>query len=220
MGRKENANFNCWLSILGGLVEDRFSDLFNFAMCGGLYDRFTFGLCPGDFHFDYRPFEGLAESVCTVSVAIHPYVWEAKTSWGRSRPGSNPRIFENAIRAATICASFDGKNTLKVEDLRPHFQLADYQHRIRQILKPNPGENFEARVAHKLLDYLSRHEGKFVSRREMYKHTRAYDLGPSIADRALGVLEANGEVEVTRTRPVLVRLISHLEDIPDQELES
>jgi hypothetical protein len=221
MGKKENTDFNCWLSILGSLVEDRFSDLFNFATCGGLYDRFMFGLSPGNFQYEYRPFEGPVESFRTVPVAIHPHVWEAKSSWERMHPGSNPRILEISIRAATICASFDGKTVLKVDDLGPHFQLAKYQHRIREILKPNPGENFEARLAHKFLDYLARHGGKFVSRREMYRHTRAYDLGPSIADRALSVLQANGDVEITKVgKQVIVRLISDFEDIPIQEPQS
>ena len=207
MGRKESAEFNCHLSILGGLVDERFADLFNAATTGGLYDRFLFGLCPGDFRFEYRPFEGPAEILRAVAVKIHPHVWEAKDAVQRTDPAANSRVFENSIRAATICAAFDGKSLLTVADLKPHFELARYQTRIRSILKPNPGENFEAQLAHKFLDYLSRLKGGYTTRRDLYRATHAYDKGPSTADRALAVLIANGDVEETKSgRKTLLRI--------------
>ena len=82
---------------------------------------------------------------------------------------------------------------------------------VRKVLKPNPGENFEAQIAHKILAYLSRRapDGRWVSRREMLRAIRAYDKGPAIADRALVFLEHSGEIiQVTRgtQKQGLVRL--------------
>ena len=105
--------------------------------------------------------------------------------------------------------------------LRPARELARYETAIRKVLKPNPGENFEARLAHKFLNYLARHGGKYVSRRDMFRDTRAYDLGPSIAEKALSVLEANGDVVTTKVgRQMLVRLVTDLEELPVQEPQS
>jgi hypothetical protein len=211
MGRKETANFDCELSILGGLRDESFEDLFNAATVGGLYDRFLFGLCPGNFRCEYRPFEGPPEITRPKPVRIDPSVWQLKHSWEREYD-FNPRISEIAIRSATICAAFDGKPVLLPEHTDPHLELIRYQTRIREILKPNPGENFEARLAHKFLSYLARKNGAFVSRRELLRNTHAYDLGPSIADRALAVLVANGDVEtVTTGRIKLLRLASEKE---------
>lgn len=213
MGKKEIAEFDCVLSILGGLVDDRFADLFNAATTGGLYDRFTFGLCPGNFRFEYRPFDGTIEATCPSAIKIHPYVWDAKTAWEKNRPNSNPRIVENSIRAASICAAFDRESQLTVDMLKPHFALAQYQHRIREILKPNSGENFEGQLAQKFLDYLSRLNGGYASRRDMLRDTHAYDKGPSTADRALSVLIANGDVEETKVgRKTLLRIAPENED--------
>jgi hypothetical protein len=221
MGKKETSQFNCHLSILGGLVEERFADLFNASTTAGLYDRFMFGLCPGNFRFDYRPFEGPSEITRQVAVRIHPQVWEAKSAWESNDPQSNSRVFEIAVRTATICSSFDGKTLLNVDDLKPHFELAKYQHRIRAILKPNPGENFEGQLAHKFLNYLTRLKGGYASCRDMYRQTHAYDKGPSTADRALDILIANGDVEETKVgkkRLVRIALESESGDIPGEEI--
>ncbi|MGC2283673.1 MAG: hypothetical protein WA542_00350 [Candidatus Acidiferrum sp.] len=192
MGKKQTVQFDCCLSILGGLVEERFADLFNASATAGLYDRFLFGLCPGNFHFEYRPYEGLAEITNMVPVTIHPFVWDAKLAWEKNDPKSSSRLFEISIRAATNCASLNGNKVLKVEHLKPHFELSKYQNRIRAILKPNPGENFEGQLAHKFLTYLERNP--MVTRRQLFRDTRAYDKGPSIAERALAVLISNGDI--------------------------
>jgi hypothetical protein len=208
MGKKETASFDCNLSILGGLVEERFSDLFSANTTGGLYDRFMFGLFPGNFRFEYRPFEGPVEITRTVPVRIGMDVWDAKHAWETNDPTSNQRIFENAVRCAVICASFDGKTTLTADDLGPHYELAQYQHRIREFLKPNPGENFEGQLAHKFKQYLERYHGRFVDRRSMFRDTHAYDKGLSTADRALDMMIANGDVAKTmegKRKPIISR---------------
>jgi hypothetical protein len=199
---------HCALSIVGGLVTERFEDLFGAATTGGLYDRFVFGLCPGNFNFDYYPYAGTTEDISPVEASIDPEVFRVKSQWQAEDCELNPRIVEHAIRVAAVCAAFDGRKTLSAGDLGPAREFTRYQSNIRKMLKPNPGENFEARLAHKFLDYLERQGGKFVSRRKMFRDTRAYDLGPSVADRALSVLNANGDVALTKVgREELVRLV-------------
>ena len=213
MARRESATFDCVLSIVGGMVEDRFQDLFNAGTTAGLYDRFLFGHCPGNYSFEFFPFEGSREATFPVSPSIDASVWRTRSKWTAEDRELNPRVAEIAIRAATVCAAFDGRKTLYATNLDPARELLRYQTDIRRILRPNPGENFEARLAHKFLDYLDRHNGRYVSRRKMLRDTRAYDLGPSTADRALSILIANGEIETSKIgRQDVVRRILESED--------
>lgn len=210
------ANFNCELSIVGGLVEERFQDLFGATTTGGLYDRFIFGLCPGNSVYDYFPFDGVRATSSLdllVPVAIDSGVWKMKSQWLTDNPALNMRIVEHAIRAAAICASFDGRHTLRPSNLGPALEFIKYQTKIRKLLQPNPGKNFEAIVAHKMLDYLARLDGRFVSRRQMLRAIHAYDYGLSIADRALTMLDANGDVAIHKIgKQILVRLVSEQEE--------
>lgn len=210
------ANFNCELSIVGGLVEERFQDLFGAATTGGFYDRFIFGLCPGNFVFDYFPFDGARATQILdhlVPVTIDSDVWKMKSQWRADNPGLNMRIVEHAIRAATICASFDGRRILRASNLGPAREFIKYQTKLRKLLQPNPGKNFEAIVAHKILAYLGRFHGQFVRRREMFRAIHAYEYGPSTADRALTMLDANGDVETQKVgKQFFVRLLSDQEE--------
>jgi hypothetical protein len=224
MGRGQAATFHASLSILGGLIDgDKFEEAFGVASMAGLYDRFLFGACPGGFVFEYVPFDGVSESTEPSSVSIHPDVWAQKAEWRAEDPELEPRVAELALRVAVVCASFDGRKQLTARDLGPAREMARYQTRIRRMLKPNPGENFEGKIAYKILDYLSRYGGKFVSKREMLRATHAYRYGPSVAERALSVLHANGDVDIQKIgREVLVRLVPERRDetIVETEQES
>jgi len=205
MARGAAATFHASLSILGGLVDEKFQDLFSTATIGGLHDRFIFGQCPTGFSYEYEPFQSVREPMNPVEVSIDPEVWARKADWRSGDPELEPRICELAIRVAAICASYDGRAVLTAEALGPARAFADYQKRIRRLLKPNAGECLEGKVALKILDYLDRQGGRFVSRRTMLRDINANRFGPSVADRALDVLHANGEIEITKGRPVLVR---------------
>jgi hypothetical protein len=213
------ANFNCELSIVGGLVEERFQDLFGAATTGGLYDRFIFGLCPGNFVFDYFPFDDVRATQSLdhpVPVTIDSEVWKMKSQWRADNPGLNMRIVEHAIRAATVCASFDGRRILRASNLGTAWEFIKYQTKIRKLLQPNPGKNFEAIVAHKILDYLGRFHGRFVKRREMFRAIHAYEYGPSTAERALTMLDANGDVVIQKVgKQTFIRLVSDQEENPE-----
>ena len=208
MGRKECAVFDASLSILGGLVENRFEDLFSQATTSGLYDRFMFGCSPAGYQFEYFPFETELDAPQLDAVAIHPDVWIEKQAWRLENSELEPRVCEIAIRAAAICASFDGRSTLRAADLAPARALAEYQARIRRFLKPNEGESNEGKIALKILAYLERLGGRFVARRKLIHDIGGYRYGPSLCDRALDILHANEDIEITtKQRPVLVRLI-------------
>lgn len=216
MGKKEVAEFNCSLSILGGLVDKRFDDLFSQATTAGLYDRFLFGCCPDAFKFDYFPFEAEARAFDLASVFVHQDVWTEKSVWCMEDRELEPRVVEIAIRAAITCASFDGKTLLTAKDLAPAYEFAQYQKRIRRLLKPNEGENIEGKVTLKLVAKLKQYGGKYITRRKLLNDIGAHRYGLSVADRALAIMHANGEIEITKKeRPVKIRLL--LEDEGEQE---
>jgi hypothetical protein len=208
MGKKEVAEFDASLSILGGIVDARFEDLFSHSTTGGLYDRFLFGACPGDFKFAYFPFEAESRKFKLSEVGVHPDVWIEKEMWLAENHELEPRVCEIAIRAAIVAASFSGKTLLTAKDLGPARWLAEYETRIRRYLRPNEGENPEAKIALKFLAYLKQLGGKYVTKRKLFHDCGAERCGPTIADRALSALHANDDVEVTtKQRPVLVRLL-------------
>lgn len=208
MGKKEVAEFNASLSIIGGLVDSRFEDLFSSSTAAGLYDRFLFGACPGGFRFSYHPFETEACKFDLVTVGVHPEVWLEKDVWLAEDPDVNPRVVEIALRTATICASFDGRTLLTAKDLRPARAMVEYQKKIRDYLRPNEGENPEAKFAIKLMKHITQLNGRYVTKRTLFHNCGAERCGLTIAERALATLHVNGDIEVTSKKnpPVLVRL--------------
>jgi hypothetical protein len=204
IARQKLIPFSCKLTVIGGLVEDRFGELFGAIAGGGLYDRFIFGQCPTGFKFSYRPYDDSlsAEECQPTATHICPDVWEEKDSWIKLK-GIDDRVAEHAIRVATICAGFDGRDVLRAADLEPALVFAQYQMRTRILLRPNEGETYEGKLATAFLNYLERYgrpdkEGqpyKWISRRKMYQNTNAYQIGVNIGDNALKGLQAAGEIE-------------------------
>jgi hypothetical protein len=208
MKEKARAEFNASLSILGGIVDDRFEELFSRSTTAGLYDRFLFGACPGAFEFDYYPFAEAKREFAPESVFVSPEVWTEKSIWQRSDKEMNQRVIEIALRVAVVCAAFSGKTLLTVKDLTPARALVEYSQRIRRVLKPNEGENLEAKIALKILSYLDRYEGRFVAKRKLLHDTGAYRYSPSTAKRALDVMAGNGDIEMTAKRPFMIRKLN------------
>lgn len=207
-GKREDLSFNASLSILGGIVTRRFDELFSHATTGGMYGRFIFGLCPSSFRFDYYEIDDLMQSYDAKQVGVHPDVWTEKALWLHEDRELSPRVVELGLRAAQICASFDGRTLLRVEDLKPARAFIDYQMRVRRFLQPNEGENAEAKVALKVLAYLDALGGKYVEKRKMLMDIGAYRFGPSVAQRALKTLFMNDEIYIDeKNRPVTVRRI-------------
>jgi len=208
MKEKARAEFNASLSILGGIVEERFEELFSRSTTSGLYDRFLFGACPGGFQFDYYPFAEVRQGFTAESVFVAPEVWTEKSIWQHKDRELNQRIIEIVLRVAVVCAAFNGKTLLTVKDLEPARALAEYSQRIRKVLKPNEGENLEAKIALKILSYLDRYEGRFVAKRKLLHDTGAYRYSPSTAKRALEVMAGNGDIEMTTKRPFMIRKLN------------
>ncbi len=218
MARGQETTFNCRLSLIGGVVDDNFGDLFGSKTKGGLHDRFIFGQCPSGFNYRYRPFEGGPAlqlgsddpnviSARPVAVNIHPDVLEARDKWLVDEPNLQAgRVTEHAIRAALVCAAFDGRGVLRASDLGPALEFARYQARIRKMLKPNPGETMEAIMATKVIDWLDTYapasndgdNGQWVNRRVLYKAIHAERFGHAVSNRAIQVLEANGDIETSK----------------------
>lgn len=214
MSKKEQSQFNAMLSIVGGLVTDRFEDLFGHTTTAGLYDRFLFGLFPDHFKFSYFPFEVAAKTFELSSVGVAPDVWIEKEIWIAENPDLESRVIEIAIRVATVCASFSGKTLLSAKDLGPAKALAEYEQKIRNYLKPNEGENPEAKIGSKMMMYLKRLGGREVTKRKLFHDCGAERCGLSIANRALKAMVFNEDVYMTpvRERPCMVRLIIEDED--------
>lgn len=208
MKERKRTEFNASLSMLGGIVDDRFEELFSHSTTAGLYDRFLLGACPSGFEFDYYPFTETKQEFAMETVFIAPEVWTEKSIWQRQKKEINQRVIEIALRVASICASFSGKTLLTVKDLAPARALAEYGQRIRKLLKPNEGENLEAKIALKIQSYLELYNGDFVSRRRLLHDTGAYRFGPSTALRALKVMAANGDIEMTEKRPFMIRKLN------------
>jgi hypothetical protein len=191
-------HFNRRLSLIGGIVDEKFEDSFGGATTGGLYDRFLFGQCPtGVDEFLYRPLEGLvAFDGQEDERPVNSDVWESRDELA-TKEKINPRLLEIALRTAAICAAFDGRKELCARDLGPAWELARYQTRVRLLLKPNPGKNFEAQVAAKILNYLNRHAagGAWMAARQVLHATNANDYGPSVVNRALDALAFSGSIE-------------------------
>jgi hypothetical protein len=194
--KKARFVFDCRLSLTGGLVEDQFGDSFGMATIGGLYDRFVFGLCPQPFEYLYRPFEGSPEPTEPIGALVNPEIWEARDQM--ITEGVPGRVAEQAIKFAYICACFDGRPSLRVQELGPALAFAKYQTRVRLLLQPNPGENPDARCAFSVRKWLAANapNGDWVSRRVLHRGIHADRFGPGAFNRCLQNLQFNDELEL------------------------
>jgi hypothetical protein len=231
---RKKVEANVRLSITGGIVEKNFEDSFGVATTAGLYDRFLFGLFPsGNFEYSYRPMEGepifklgsvpagtlfdpLTMQLAPLMTAprVDPSVWDARDEM-RKNERIEGRILEMCIRTALICAAWDEQPVLRASDLGPAWELARYQQRVRAILRPNSGKNFEGIAGFKILDYLKEHSDgdKWLQLRDVYRATHIMDFGPSVAERAVNGLFFAREIDRMSIRPpkggrekVLIRL--------------
>jgi hypothetical protein len=209
MAQRKKVKFNCCLSLFGGVVEDRFGDLFGASTTGGLYDRFMFGLGPKPQKFLYRPFEGGAETVNPRAIDVADDVWEAAGAWTREYSEITPRIVEISLRVAAICAAYDGR-TLRAKDLGPTFAFAQYQARVRTVLEPNHGQNPDAKVMNLILKWLRTNavDGKWVSRRLLAKGIHSERCGLALFDKAISGLVFNQVLETaTAGKQKTIRLL-------------
>jgi hypothetical protein len=212
IGGGKDVSINCAISWIGGIVSEEFEDLFGSSTIGGLYDRFMFGVCPTEFRLAYQKFQGPAETVNPVAVDIDPSVYEATAAWRKDHPEFS-REQEIATRFAKIIASFDGRRTLYGKDMEgAPLQFAIEQNRIRSFLKPNAGENPDAKVANAVLSLLERKAkpGEWLTLKQVKDGVNVFrmKLGPNVLERALNSLARQEDIERTngKGRSKLVRL--------------
>ena len=225
LARGRRVDFNCRLTVTGGIVHEDFEKLFGAGTIGGFYDRFIFGQCPTGFDdYSWKPFEGepvyipatgddlLVGTRQPVLVSVDCSVWIERDRWAKDL-GLRKRVCEHAIRAAIICASFDGREVLRADDLGPALAFAQYQASLRERLQPNPGENTDAVLAYKIIEFLrtlphaGTEVGQYIGRKELYHAINAYRFGPGAFERCLSALEDCDEIEIAKQgRKTLIRL--------------
>jgi hypothetical protein len=175
-------------SWIGGIVDTSYDECFSRVTSLGLHDRFLHGLAPTNFTFQFRPFDGdiLDEDFLAKPVQIDGSVYECLKAWRKQNPTAQ-REAELALRVAYICASFDGQDILRAEDLGPHWILATEQMRLRKKLKPNLGELPDAQCSIKVLNYLHDHgpSGEWVNVRDLMKDIHYERFGPGVFERTL-----------------------------------
>jgi hypothetical protein len=198
MAKGKKATVDCRLSVIGGLVEENFGNAFGFQSTLGLLDRFIFGMCPSDQKYLWEPFQGTPAIIIPRAISIDPDVWETRNAWLKENPDWNPRVVENALRVAAICASFNQRPTLRAQHLEPARAFAEYQHRVRMLLKPNVGENTDARCAATIINWLDAHTETWVGQRVLYRAIHADRYGPFAFERAISALAMCGEIEATK----------------------
>jgi hypothetical protein len=200
-GGKE-ITLNCALSWMGGIVTENFESCFGAATTGGLYDRFMFGMCPTGFSFIHRPFEGSAETINPVPVVVDGSVYEVTRTWKKEHPELTREV-EIAVRFAKVIKSFEGPSgggILYGKDMEgAPLVFALEQSRIRKILKPNAGNNPDAKFANAIMSFLSRktNRGEWVDMRAVKQNLNVFreNLGPNVMDRAINGLLRAGDIE-------------------------
>lgn len=196
--------FSCRLSTLGGVVKDdkkgvdMFAFLFGSGTLGGWYERCLFGQYPDGAGWPETPFDGNVAKLPTLEVVrIDPSVYTAMHVW-RKEENFPSHLIQSALRAAIICATFDGRSLLHADDLAPAYAFATYQQRIRLILRPNAGETTEGKVTNLILNYLKRHApaGQWLSRSAILNNTGIYNYGPTVADKVIPSLVFNRTIDL------------------------
>jgi hypothetical protein len=201
--RHKKITFNARLSILGGIVTEKFEDSFAAETVAGLFDRFLFGVAPSNYQCNYRPPKGGAEHRADPSKPllslpiINRDVWERKDNWLSS--GNAARTYEIALRVATICATFDGRPQLKANDLEPALELARYLEDVRRVLKPDLSKNQNAKIYNKIMNYLQRYgeDGGWISLYELKHRTHIVEtFGPEMVVRVLNTMESTEVIDL------------------------
>jgi len=183
LGGGFEVDLHCALTFIGGIVEDDFSTCFGARSMGGLHDRFVFGLCPPNYEFMYRPFDGKPEVTSPCQVTIAKDVWEMIE--GLRKELKAGREAEHAVRAAHICASFDGRSILTAKDCEVSIRaFIEDQLRVRGVLQPNEGLTNDASCANEILRWLRSNapNGELVPERRLQHGIRRQlsRLGPGV----------------------------------------
>jgi hypothetical protein len=196
--------FNARLSIIGGLPTNQFQSAYTAETVGGFYQRSLFGLMPTEHQYLYTPYDGeVVTELKLLPARTDSSVWEARDAYAARTPNPNGRIIESCLRVAAICAAFDGREVLRGEDLAPTWAFCDYQHKVREVLKPAEGITYDAVAAGKVMTCLKKHtaDGKWLKQRDILAFTNAYELGPRVYEQAIDSLVRLGLAECKKQKP-------------------
>ena len=216
------------LSLTGGIVAERFEQSFGSESTGGLYNRFLLGVCPLEYRgqkpykYMWRPLAGepivktpqlpfdgpnapssgsLPPQFSLPTPRVHTDVYDARDAIVKAE-GIEERLTSLVLRCAIISCAWDEIPELRASYLEPFWELARYQMQVRQLFKPNEGENFDAIVGNKITSYLKRRVGQWVKWREVYLHTNilvAY--GMPLCQRTLIALSQSGVLDIIKSKP-------------------
>jgi hypothetical protein len=205
VNKRKKISYNARLSILGGIVEDEFGEVFGAGSTGGLHSRFLFGLCPSGYKHLY---EDLSEEVAykieldgpnfPVPVTLDSSVKKENHRWIKDL-GIDSRVAELCIRAATVCAGYKRgvtSVTLTGDMLKPALALAKYQMEVRKILQPNEAKTLDGQCANKLLRHLDRHPGQWMLRGQVRHSIHGGDYGPKVFEGCLRGLLQGKQIEM------------------------
>ena len=133
-------------------------------------------------------------------MTIDPSVFEVTKSWRKDHPELTREI-ELAVRFAKVIASFDRRPVLYGKDLEgAPLIFAMEQSRIRKTLKPNAGDNPDAKFANAIMSLLRRKakSGEWVDMRTLKQHLNVIreNLGPNVMERAINGLLRAGDIEI------------------------
>jgi len=219
LAHSRTVEFNCRLSILGGIVEELFDKAFGAQTVGGLHSRFIFGYSTDTkpFHYDESLLHFDAEKLSPCHVTIHKDVYAATGEWIKSGELTDSRVIRLALKVAVICASFDGRNVLRAKDLAPTLAFAKYQERVRIRFSPNAGESPEAQCEVAIVRYLTQHDG-WQQHSRIYRGIHAYRHGEEVFGRAIKALLYSSRIQAGRDGNSRLYKLSF--DIPESHLQA
>jgi hypothetical protein len=189
------------MSLIGGIVEADADIVFGANSLGGVFDRFLLGRAPDGFKWSYRPCpierKKYFEEWNMKPVRMDGSVFEVTKSWAKENPRLG-RVSEICTRIAVIFASVDGRPVITGKDMEVLKPLATYELGLRQMFRPNAGENPDAIYANKALDWIGQNAANWVSlhplKKALYRLEEKY--GPNVANRALMGLARTGRIDL------------------------
>jgi hypothetical protein len=204
--KKERVSFDARLTIAGGLVDSNFADVFTGITSFGFYQRFLFALHQETGALDPEYTGQLITRPELAPVTVTGSAREAMRAFNQEHKDAG-RILQNILRVAIICAAWDGKANLTGDDMAPHLALADYQTKVRLVLRPDLGRNQMAQACNRIMAYLERHGGDVLVTK-MNKDTNvSKEFSPGMQHQAINQLVAAGEVEIVTPRPLTIRKV-------------
>jgi hypothetical protein len=196
MGRKatDKVQLRTRLSLIGGIVEERFEESFARSTTGGTWDRFMFAMCPAKFVYEFHPLKPAAAPPSRpMATRIDRSVWEAHAAILRDNADINPRVLEISERMLLTSFCYSGYKVMRGKDvLDLALPFAKYQMAIREFARPETGLTLDARCGNLITRYCARTR-KWMPQRMVKHRTKVVETyGAPMVERVLNALFADG----------------------------